>query len=124
MAQSSAIAAASVQKGKTLGEGEQLCKIRITLSSIQVKPLEKACAEIKKSALDKQIKVSGPIRLPTRTLKITVRKSPCGEGSNTWDRLEMRIHKRIMDIVTTASLAQQVSSVHLEPGVDVELYIR
>lgn len=26
------------------------------------------------------LKVKGPIRLPTKTLSITTRKSPCGEG--------------------------------------------
>jgi len=40
----------------------------------------------------------GPVRLPTRTLRITTRKTPCGEGSKTWDRFEMRIHKRIIDL--------------------------
>ncbi len=124
MASASAVAAASMQKAKALETDEKECKIRITLSSVNIKLLEKTCSEIKRSALDKQIKVAGPVRLPTKTLRITVRKSPCGEGSNTWDRLEMRIHKRVMDIVTTASLAQQVSSVHLEPGVEVELYIQ
>lgn len=124
MASASAVAAASVQKAKALETDEKPCKIRITLSSVNVKLLEKTCSEIRRSALDKQIRVAGPVRLPTKTLRITVRKSPCGEGSNTWDRLEMRIHKRIMDIITTASLAQQVSSVHLEPGVEVELYIQ
>jgi ribosomal protein S10 len=33
---------------------------------------------------DSQIK--GPVRLPTKTLKITTRKTPCGEGTNSWDR--------------------------------------
>ena len=33
------------------------------------------------------------MRLPTKKLRITTRKSPCGEGTNTWDRFEMRIHK-------------------------------
>jgi hypothetical protein len=31
-----------------------------------------------------------PISLPTKTLKITTRKSPCGEGTNTWDRFQVR----------------------------------
>ena len=38
------------------------------------------------------MKVSGPVRLPTKHLRITTRKTPCGEGSKTWDRFEMRIH--------------------------------
>lgn len=35
--------------------------------------------------------------MPTKTLKITTRKTPCGEGSKTWDTYEMRIHKRLIE---------------------------
>lgn len=54
--------------------------------------------------------VSGPVRLPTKTLRITTRKSPCGEGTNTWDRFEMRIHKRIIDLHCGANLVGQIVS--------------
>ena len=39
-----------------------------------------------------------PVRLPTKKLRLCVRKAPCGEGTNTWDHFEMRIHKRIIDL--------------------------
>eukprot|EP00427_Karlodinium_veneficum_P068372 CAMPEP_0169425560 /NCGR_PEP_ID=MMETSP1017-20121227/68630_1 /TAXON_ID=342587 /ORGANISM="Karlodinium micrum, Strain CCMP2283" /LENGTH=90 /DNA_ID=CAMNT_0009535401 /DNA_START=303 /DNA_END=572 /DNA_ORIENTATION=- len=45
-------------------------------------------------AKEKELHVAGPVRLPTKTLRLTVRKSPCGEGTNTYDRWEMRVHKR------------------------------
>lgn len=32
----------------------------------------------------------GPVRMPTKTLRITTRKTPCGEGSKTWDRFQVR----------------------------------
>ena len=51
-------------------------------------------------ALAKKVKVAGPVRMPTKVLRITTRKSPCGEGTNSWDHLEMRIHKRVIDLVT------------------------
>ena len=57
------------------------------------------CSEIKRLALSKNVKVSGPVRMPTKFLRITTRKSPCGEGTNTWEHLEMRIHKRVIDLV-------------------------
>lgn len=38
------------------------------------------CAELIKGAKDKELKVKGPVRMPTKTLRITTRKSPCGEG--------------------------------------------
>jgi small subunit ribosomal protein S20e len=38
------------------------------------------CADLIRGAKEKQLKVKGPVRMPTRVLKITTRKSPCGNG--------------------------------------------
>ena len=56
-------------------------RIRITLTSRNVKNLEKVCGDLIKGAKDKRLKVKGPVRLPTKVLRITTRKSPCGEGA-------------------------------------------
>lgn len=48
------------------------------------------CNDLIKGAKDKQLRVKGPVRMPTKTLRVTTRKSPCGEGTNTWDTFEMR----------------------------------
>lgn len=74
-------------------------KIRITLTSRKVQSLEKVCTELIERAKGKDLRVKGPVRLPTKTLKITTRKTPCGEGSKTWDCYEMRIHKRLIECV-------------------------
>ena len=67
--------------GKEEVEAPSLHKIRITLTSRNVKNLETVCADLIKGAKDKRLKVKGPVRLPTKNLKLTVRKSPCGEVS-------------------------------------------
>lgn len=76
---------------------QKVHKIRITLTSRKVKSLEKVSAELLERAKNKDLRVKGPVRLPTKTLKITTRKAPNGEGSKTWDSYEMRIHKRIIE---------------------------
>lgn len=58
--------------------------------SVSLRLLPAVSADLVKGAKDKQLKVKGPVRLPTKVLRITTRKSPCGEGTNTWDRFEMR----------------------------------
>ena len=78
--------------------GAQVHRIRITLTSRNVKNLEKVCVDLKKGSLDKKLNVSGPVRMTTTNLKITTRKSPSGEGTNTWDHFKMRIHKRLIDL--------------------------
>lgn len=67
--------------------------------------------------------LQGPVRLPTKVLRITTRKTPCGEGSKTWDRFQMRVHKRIIDLHSPSELVKQVTSMNLETGVEVEVTI-
>lgn len=108
---------------KAAGEEAQIHRIRITLSSRDVKALESVCDQLVKNAVEKKLKKSGPIRLPTKTLGLTVRKSPCGEGTNTWDRYEMRIHKRILDLHSPADAVKQITSINIASGVEVEVTI-
>eukprot|EP01104_Vermistella_antarctica_P002524 TRINITY_DN12761_c0_g1_i1.p2 TRINITY_DN12761_c0_g1~~TRINITY_DN12761_c0_g1_i1.p2 ORF type:complete len:136 (-),score=40.03 TRINITY_DN12761_c0_g1_i1:359-718(-) len=98
-------------------------RIRITLTSRNVVNLERVCADLIKGAKDQRLKVKGPVRLPTKILKITTRKSPCGEGTNTWDRFEMRIHKRLIDLHSPSEVVKQITSISMEPGVEVEVTI-
>ena len=70
---------------KEFGEGPKTHKIRITLTSRKVQSLEKVSTELIDRAKSKSLRVRGPVRLPTKTLKISTRKTPCGEGSKTWD---------------------------------------
>ena len=86
-------------------------------------PTTAVCADLIKGAKDKRLKVKGPVRLPTKILKITTRKSPCGEGTNTWDRFEMRIHKRLIDLHSPSEIVKQITSISIEPGVEVEVTI-
>lgn len=102
---------------------EEAHRIRITLTSRNVTNLEKVCADLKKSSLDYNLHVTGPVRLPTKHLRITTRKAPSGEGTNTWDRFEMRIHKRLIDLHAPASIVQRITSIPLEPGVEIDVTI-
>ena len=114
----------SAYKEKQVQEEEaQVHRIRITLTSRNVKSLEKVCTELIRGAKDKNLLVKGPVRLPTKTLRITSRKTPCGEGSKTWSRYEMRIHKRLIDLHSPAEVVKQITSVSIEPGVEVEVTI-
>ncbi|KAJ9099720.1 40S ribosomal protein S20 [Naganishia adeliensis] len=103
------------------GAAAQLHKIRITLTSRNVANLEKFCGDLITRAKDRDIRVKGPVRMPTKVLKITTRKSPCGEGSKTWDKYEMRIHKRLIDLHSSSEVVKQITSISLEPGVEVEV---
>ncbi|PFX25609.1 40S ribosomal protein S20 [Stylophora pistillata] len=96
------------EKSAVPEEEAQIHRIRITLTSRNVKSLEKVCADLIRGAKDKKLKVKGPVRMPTKYLKITTRKTPCGEGSKTWDRFEMRIHKRLIDLHSPSEIVKQI----------------
>lgn len=75
------------------------------------------------AARKEKLKIQGPVRMPTKILRITTRKTPCGEGSKTWDRFQMRIHKRVIDLHSASETVKQITSISIEPGVDIEVTI-
>ncbi|KAK3374986.1 40S ribosomal protein S20-like protein [Podospora didyma] len=109
------------EKG-ALGEQPKVHRIRITLTSRDHRSLERVCKDLLERANNKSLKVKGPVHLPTKTLKITTRKTPCGEGSKTWDAYEMRIHKRLIDLYAPTEVVKSVI-VNIEAGVEVEVTI-
>ena len=75
----------------------------IKLTGENHKDIDDVDASVKTICDSGGINLRGPIPLPTRRLVVPVRKAPDGEGSETYDHWEMRIHKRLleMDISTT-----------------------
>jgi len=121
------MAAAAVQGKadyeKPVTEAPTIHHIRITLTGRNVRVLEKVCADLINGAKKQKLRVKGPVRMPTKILRITTRKTPCGEGSKTWDRFQMRLHKRIIDLHSPSEIVKQITSINIEPGVEVEVTI-
>ena len=81
------------------------------------------CSDLIAKAKSHTLKPKGPVRMPTKNLTITTRKTPNGNGSKTWDRYEMRIHKRVIDFKSSSETVKQITSISIEPGVEVEFTI-
>ena len=96
-------------------------KARIRLWSTNVENLNYVVEQIKEIARKTGVKMRGPIPLPTKRLVVPVRKSPCGEGSKAWDRWEMRIHKRIIDIAADERVMRHIMRVRVPEDVYVEI---
>merc|ERR1712166_83703 len=111
------------EKKDAVEQYEDIQRIRMTLKGRETKPLEWACSEIVSRSKNKGFEIKGPVRIPTKTLRVTVRKSPCGEGTNTWDRFEMRIHKRVIDIYCPSSVVKDITTFKIDPSVDVNLVV-
>ena len=115
------------EKDKTNKEEvqEAIQRIRMTLRGREVKPLEHACSEIISRAKQQGYKTRGVVRIPTKVLTVTTRRSPCGNGTNTYDRFEMRIHKRLIDIIEPSpKTVDSLQRLDLPAGVDIEIKIQ
>jgi len=113
-------------KEKIKGEEEQpKNRVRMTLTCKNLQSVEKVCRELIRRAKDIQdVKVTGPVRMPTKVLAIHTRKSPCGEGTNTYEKWEMKIYKRVIDYVCSSSDIKEITSIKIDSGVEIELTLR
>lgn len=96
-------------------------KTRIKLTSVDIDKMNQTCDEIREIAKSAGAIVRGPVPLPTKRLKITTRKSPCGDGKATFDHFEMRIHKRIIDIPKDEKVLRQVMRINVPKDVNMEI---
>ena len=99
-------------------------KARISLVSTDAKKLDEVCSQIKMIAERTGVALGGPIPLPTKRLKVPCRKSPDGEGTETWDRWEMRIHKRLIDLDASDRALRQLMRIQVPDGVNIEIVLR
>jgi len=108
---------------KVAKQEEATMKVRITLSSPSMKRIERVAEDILTRSQKQNLTPRGPVRLPTKVLKITTRKTPNGEGSKTWDTYEMRIHKRIILLDSSASAVMRIAGTAVDPKVNITLTV-
>ncbi len=104
-----------------LFESVKMAKARIKLTSVNIEKLNNICDTIRDIAKGIGIVARGPVPLPTKRLKVTTRKSPDGEGKATFDRFEMRIHKRIIDLPMDDKALRQIMRTSIPRDVNIEI---
>ena len=95
----------------------------MTITGRNVTDLERTCATVVKNAKENDFRTKGPVRIPNKNLHLSVRRSPCGEGSNTWDHFEMKIHKRVIDVFCPVENLKDITTFKLDSGVSVTLNV-
>ncbi|MFA6099910.1 MAG: 30S ribosomal protein S10 [Patescibacteria group bacterium] len=96
-------------------------RIRIKIRAYDHKIIDQATRTIIETAQRTGARVVGPIPLPTEKKKWTVNRSTFVH-KNAREQFEMRIHKRIVDIMdATAKTIDSLTSLNLPSGVDVEI---
>jgi small subunit ribosomal protein S10 len=96
-------------------------KARIKIASTDISKVNEVCSYINDISEKTGVNMRGPIPLPTKRLKVTTRKSPCGEGKASWERYEMRIHKRLIDLGIDERALRLVMRVPIPEGLNIEI---
>ena len=94
---------------------------RVKLTSINLEKLSNVCTEIMSIGEKAGVKVKGPIPLPVKRLNVVTRKSPCGSGTETYEKWEMKMHRRIIDISADDKAIRQLMRLRIPDNVYIEL---
>ncbi len=96
-------------------------RIRIKIKAFDHKIIDQSTKTIIDTAVRTGAKIYGPIPLPTEKKKYTVNSSTFVH-KDARDQYEIRIHKRLVDIIEpTAKTIESLTNLGLPAGVDVEI---
>lgn len=102
-------------------EEGQSTRIRIKIKAYDNKVIDQSARKIVETAERAGSKITGPVPLPTEIHKVTVNKSTFVH-KDARDQYEMRIHKRLIDIWDpNPKTIENLTSLDLPAGVDVEI---
>lgn len=96
-------------------------RVRIKIRAYDHKVIDQSTRTIIDTAQRTGASVKGPVPLPTEKHKYTVNRSTFVH-KNAREQYEMRVHKRLIDIVDpTPKTVESLMSLNLPAGVDVEI---
>ncbi|MGC8645544.1 MAG: 30S ribosomal protein S10 [Thermoplasmata archaeon] len=99
-------------------------RMKISLSGTDAKKVDSVCSEIRQLASRTGVEMKGPIPLYTKRLVVPIRKAPNGAGTATWDRWEMRVHRRLIYIDADERTIRQVMRIQLPDGINIEVKLQ
>ena len=99
-------------------------KIRIRLKAYDHEIVDQSTKKIVETVVRTSAKVRGPVPLPTEIHRYCVVRSPHADKDSR-EHFEMRIHKRLIDIVEpTGKTVESLQRLDLPAGVDIEIKIQ
>jgi small subunit ribosomal protein S10 len=98
--------------------------IRIRLEAYDHEIIDTSTKKIVETVLRTSATVRGPIPLPTEKHRYTVIRSP-HKDKDSREHFEMRIHKRLIDIVDPSpKTIDSLQRIELPAGVDIEIKLQ
>jgi len=96
-------------------------KIRIRIRAYDNKIIDSSARQIVETAQRQGAEVVGSIPLPTEIRKYTINSSTFVH-KNSRDQYEMRVHKRLIDIVSpTSKTIDALTNLNLPAGLEIEI---
>ena len=98
-------------------------QIRIRLKAFDHEVLDQSCEKIVETAAHTGARVSGPVPLPTeKHIHCVVKPTALGRSSRTMEHFEIRVHKRLIDILdSTARTVDALMELDIPGGVDIAI---
>ena len=99
----------------------EIAKLRRKVSAYEHKVLDNSVRQIVDTAIRYDGVVHGPVPLPTEIKKYTVNRGAFID-KNSREQFEMRVHKRMLDIVSpSAKIIEALTNIELPSGVGIDL---
>ena len=106
---------------KKLKREELQQRIRIKLKAFDSRVIDRSTKQIVETIERYGAKMIGPVPLPTEISRVTVNRSPFVH-KNSREQYEMRVHKRLIDILNpTSKIIDFLMNLNLPAGVDIEV---
>jgi small subunit ribosomal protein S10 len=100
---------------------EERQKLRIRIRGYDHKIIDSSVRQIVETAMRYGAEIVGPLPLPTEIKKYTVNRSTFVH-KNAREQFEMRIHKRLVDILNPIpKIIDALTNLTLPAGVDIEI---
>ena len=101
-------------------EGE-MPRLRIRVRAYEHKILDASLKQIMDTAIRYDVQFYGPVPLPTEIKKYTVNRSAF-VYKNAREQFEMRVHKRLIDILNpNQKIIEALSNLNLPSGVNIDV---
>ncbi len=101
-------------------EGKEVV-LRIRVRAYESKILDASVKQIIDTALRYDAKIVGPVPLPTEIKKYTVNRASF-VYKNTREQFEMRVHKRVIDILSPSpKTIEALTNLSLPSGVEIDV---
>lgn len=96
-------------------------RMRVKIKAYDHKVIDQSARKIVETAERSGAAITGPVPLPTEIHKVTVNRSTFVH-KNARDQFEMRVHKRLIDIMNpNPKTIELLTNLDLPTGVDIEI---